>query len=243
MKIQLETIPVWDGVREESECFLCSLMEKAEEDGVRYYLSSAVMTPEVRVETNTKGFCSHHFQLLAEGGKAQSLALVMDTYYEESFRSLSSSLDRIIDAGSARKAAKALSAFASDVEKRDKGCLICTRMEDRLMRYTYTIASLWKEDAEFRKALLSSKGLCLHHTLETAKRAGDALSGEDLRAFLSDIFSLLKRNLERVKDDDWWLTQMYKSENRDKDWRGCEDAHKRAVYKLTGRHRVIDPIR
>ena len=66
MKIQLETIPVWDGVREGSECFICSLMKTAEEDGVRYYLSSAVMTPEVRVETNRAGLCSHHFALRAE---------------------------------------------------------------------------------------------------------------------------------------------------------------------------------
>ena len=86
MKIQLETIPVWDGVKEGSECFICTLMKKAEEDGIRYYLSSAVMTPEVRVEMNRHGFCPHHSALLAEAGKPQSLALAMDTYYEENKR-------------------------------------------------------------------------------------------------------------------------------------------------------------
>ena len=56
MKIQLETIPVWDGLKSGSECFICSLMKEAESDSIRYYLSSAIMTPEVRVETNTHGF-------------------------------------------------------------------------------------------------------------------------------------------------------------------------------------------
>ena len=83
LQLQLETIPVWDGVKEGSECFLCSLMKKAEEDGVRYYLSSAVMTPEVRVEMNKHGFCPHHSAMLAQSGKPQSLALAMDTYYDE----------------------------------------------------------------------------------------------------------------------------------------------------------------
>ena len=121
MKIQLETIPVWDGVKEGSECFICTLMKKAEEDGIRYYLSSAVMTPEVRVETNTHGFCSHHFSMLAEGGKPQSLALVMDTFYEESKRILSPYADKVHSASSARKAEKAINAYFNAYhEKRDK---------------------------------------------------------------------------------------------------------------------------
>ena len=52
MKIVLETIPVWDAFRASDECPLCTLMEKAEKDALSYYLSSAIMTPEVRVETN-----------------------------------------------------------------------------------------------------------------------------------------------------------------------------------------------
>ena len=56
MKVVLETIPVWDAFKKETECPVCALMEEAEKDGISYYLSSAIMTPEVRVETNDKGF-------------------------------------------------------------------------------------------------------------------------------------------------------------------------------------------
>ena len=243
MKIQLETIPVWDGVKEGSECFICTLMKRAEEDGVRYYLSSAVMTPEIRVETNRDGFCSHHFQLLAEGGKPQPLALVMDTYYEESKRIFQRDFDRIRDAGSPRRLDKAVSGFFESVDRRDKGCLICSRMEERLERYCYTVAALWKEDADFRKALEASKGFCLHHTRELYRMAKEALGGDDLVEYGKLLFSLLARNLDRVQHDDWWMTQKYKSENKDKPWNGCEDAQKRAVYKLIGEGRVIDPLK
>ena len=69
MKIELETIPVWDGVKSESECFICDLMNKAEEDAVDYYLGPAIMVPEIRVEINRKGFCPAHFRALAARNK------------------------------------------------------------------------------------------------------------------------------------------------------------------------------
>ena len=243
LQLQLETIPVWDGVKEGSECFLCTLMKKAEEDGIRYYLSSAVMTPEVRVEMNRHGFCPHHSALLAEAGKPQSLALAMDTYYEENKRIFSPLMERIKAAGNGRKAIKAASAFFEAVHEREAGCLICSRMDERLLRYAYTIASLWRDDQDFRAALNASKGLCLHHTEAVMRVAEEALSGDDLASFCRDMIILLEKNLARVQHDDWWMTQKYKSENKDKPWNGAEDAHKRAVLKLIGEGRVIDPVK
>ena len=243
VQLQLETIPVWDGVKEGSECFICSLMKKAEEDGVRYYLSSAVMTPEVRVETNTHGFCTHHLSMLAEAGKPQPLALVMDTYYEESRKILAPIAERIASSPNARKTMKLVHAFFDAAGERERGCLICSRMEERLVRYCYTVASLWRDDQDFRAALEESKGFCLHHARSLLETAPEALSGDDLAEYARFIISLTMRNLDRVQHDDWWMTQKYKSENRDKPWNGCEDAQKRAVYKLTGEGRVIDPVR
>ncbi len=243
MKVQLETIPVWDGVRSGDECFLCSLMREAEEDGVRYYLSSAIMTPEVRVTTNDHGFCTKHFSLLAEANKAQSLGLVMDTYYQKNAETFDELLDKVSSSSSPRKAQKLFSSFFDSYHEREEGCLICSRMKDRLDRYTFTVASLYGEDPEFRQALENSKGFCIHHTEALFKMAPEALSGDVLVSFYKTLASLLKTNLERVRQDDWWLTQKYKSENRDKPWNGCEDAAKRAVYKFTGQARVVDPVK
>ena len=243
MKIVLETIPVWDGVKRGEECFLCSLSEEAENDAVRYYLSSAIMTPEVRVETNTYGFCPHHMRALAEGGKPQALSLLMDTYYEENKKFLSSHLNDISNASKLKRAEKAIDGFESAWREREKGCLICTRMDDRLYRYAFTVAALYEEDKDFRHALEESKGFCLEHTLLLSRIAHDAISGDTLLSYYKTIFSLLERNLDRVQHDDWWMSQKYKSENKDKDWNGCEDAHKRAVYKLVGKSPVIDPIK
>lgn len=243
MKIVLETIPVWDALKENAECPMCSLMKRAESDALSYYMSSSVMTPEVRVETNRYGFCHHHLKMMAEMNKPQVLALVMDTYYEESSKLYEPDLDRIASAKNLKATKKAIEQFRNDRDYRDRGCLVCTRMEDRLYRYSYTIAALFKEDYDFKKYLSISKGFCIEHTLKLSEVAEDALKGADLEEYLKCIFSLLQKSLKRVQHDDWWMTQMYKSENRGKDWAGCEDAHKRAVMKLIGEGIIWDSIK
>jgi len=63
-----------------------------------------------------------------------------------------------------------------------------------------------------------------------------------LAQFVHDLTQTEVLNLDRIANDVHWMTQKYKSENMDKPWNGCEDAHKRGVDKMTGRHRVIDPV-
>jgi len=243
VKTVLETIPLWDALKENTECPICSLMKKAEEDGIRYYLSSAIMTPEVRVETNRYGFCPVHAVMLTESGNPQSLALVMDTYYGENEEHFKKGFEEIASSSSPRRADKAVSKLKKEAEEREKGCLICSRMNDRLYRYAFTLSSLFESDEEFRTSFLSSKGLCLHHTFIVSETARDALRGESYTSFQKALFKLLEDNLQRVRHDDWWMSQKYKSENQDKPWNGAEDAHRRAVMKLVGEGRVIDPVR
>lgn len=243
MKVVLETIPLWDALRKDTECPICSLMKEAEEDSIRYYLSSAIMTSEVRMETNTYGFCPRHYSLLTEHGNPQSLALMMDTYYGENEKCFRKGFDDIAGARKEKDLRKAIGRLEETARERERGCLICSKMEDRLYRYAYTLASLCNTDMEFRRTFLSSKGLCLHHTFIVSNIAFEALDKDGNIRFQKDLFQLLRTSLERVRKDDEWMTQKYKSENRDKPWNGAEDAQRRAVFKLIGEGRVIDPVR
>ena len=242
MKVVLETIPLWDALKENTECSICTLMKKAEEDSIAYYLSSAIMTPEVRVETNRYGFCPVHSVMLTTRGNPQSLALTMDTYYGENEEHFRKGFEEIAKAKNPRSVEKAVIRLKEEAGKREQGCLVCSRMNDRLYRYCYTLSSLFGSDEEFRKAFLNSKGLCLHHTFLVSETAKDSLRGEEYTTFQKELFALLENNLSRVRHDDWWMTQKYKSENQDKPWNGAEDAHRRAVLKLVGEGRVIDPV-
>ena len=240
MKEVLETIPVWDALKEDTECPICSLMMRAEEDALKYYLGPAVMVPEIRVQINSKGYCNDHWQKLAAMNKAQPLSLSLDTYYEESRKIFAPSFAMIGKAGNARKALKGFDALEEAVRKREEGCLVCDYMKMRLDRYTATFAVLYDQDPEFREALSKSKGFCVHHTLDLVHAAKANISGDVLTDYLKTLSSLLEKNLERVQKDVWWMTQKYKSETKDKPWNGCEDAYKRGADKLTGRG-IITP--
>lgn len=235
MKEVLETIPVWDALKEDTECPICSLMKKGEEDALKYYLGPAVMVPEIRVEINKKGYCNKHWQMLSDLNKAQPLALSLDTYYEESKKVYKEKFAQIGKSNNARKALKLFSAFEEEVGKREEGCLVCDYMKKRLDRYTATFAVLFKEDRDFKDSLSKSKGFCIHHTLDLVHSAKAELSGSELLEYLQLLAKLLDDNLDRVQKDVWWMTQKYKSENKDKPWNGCEDAFKRGVDKLTGK--------
>ena len=199
MKEVLETIPVWDALKEDTECPICSLMKKAEEDALKYYLGPAVMVPEIRVEINKKGYCNKHWQMLADLNKAQPLALSLDTYYEESKKLYKPKFEQIKNTSNPRKALKLFAQFEEAVQSREDGCLVCDYMKKRLDRYAATFAVLYKEDSDFRAALANSKGFCIHHTLDLVHAAKAELSGGDLASYLQLLANLLDNNLDRVE--------------------------------------------
>ena len=239
IKEVLETIPVWDGLNSDCECFLCNLMEVAEEDAINYYLGPAIMVPEIRVVMNKKGFCPHHHRALADKNKAQALSLVCDTYIEEELKELEQAF-KAIEKSNQLTSAKAFSKLCDIIDKREEGCLACDKMRDRQDRYISTIALLYERDEDFQAALANSKGFCIYHTRELAKGAKSYIKGKVYSDFIKLLAKLLEDNLQRVKGDVYYLSQKYKSENRDKPFNGCEDAHKRAIVKLAAKTRIIE---
>ncbi len=242
-KYKLETIPVWDALEKNDECFLCSLMKEAEQHGVDFYLGSSVMNPETRVRVNNHGFCSHHFHMLSKAQKSQGLALICDTYLNESREKFKKAFVALQNASSSRKLNKAKNLFNQELEDREKGCLICTQMQKRLDRYLYTIVFMCMNEKLFKEALSKSKGFCLHHYKELINYASKVVSSTEEIEFVKFLTELELENLDRISADVLWLTQKHKSENQDKPFKGCEDAHKRTVSKMVGDYRIIDPIK
>jgi hypothetical protein len=235
MKIQLETIPVWDAMKEGSECYLCDLKVKADADGVKYYLGPSVMNPETRVKVNADGFCQKHFAMLSEAGKPQGLGLMADTYLQATRDAVKKQMQGLLDAKPGKKLDKAVMQFDETLSKRDPHCLICAKTAEREERYLYTTAYLFGSDPDFKKALASSKGFCIPHYQALLKMSKEALDAETRKEFVNVLTEVELSNLERLQGEVLWMTQKYKSENFDKPWNGCEDAQKRVVLKLTGR--------
>ena len=233
-KYQLETIPVWDGIKSSSECFICDLMKQAQNDSLEFYLGSSVMNPETRVRVNAIGFCPEHTAMLVESGHPNSMAVMWETHLERTRDELKKVFREL---ESPRNLKKTIAGLNGILGQREHGCLICQRMKDRLDRYCFTIPYLWGQDPEFRKAFEQSKGFCLHHMSHILLMATDALDSRQQKEFAQSMAALQQRNLQKNADDLVYMIEHYKSENRDKPWNGCEDAQVRAVYREIGKGR------
>ena len=239
MKYELETIPVWDALEKGDECLMCTLMKEAHSDAISYYMGSSVMNSETRVKVNQSGFCPTHWNDLIEKRSAQSLSLVSHTFLQETMRELSTLQKGLTKSKVGKSCDKKVAQIISYLLKREKGCMVCNKMGDRLNRYNYTFIKLYTDNSEFKEAFTRSKGLCLHHTQGLLEMGQDVLDKNSFYTFSHDILDIVYKNLERLEREVWWMGQKYKSEHVDSPWNGCEDAHKRVVKKFIGEGRLF----
>lgn len=239
MKYKLETIPVWDALKEDSECPLCHLELKIQDYYLNYYLGSSVMNPETRMKVNQTGFCPDHFKGLLAKKKAHGLGLMTHTHMEESRKKLIPLLKDMEKQGtkgskgkkSLQKANEKLLAW---IHEKENSCLICQGVEKTMKRYAFTLAYLWKDDGEFRQAWQNSRGICLHHMPLQINLAQEALNAQEQGEFCQVLAELQQKALQRLDDEILWFTQKFDSQNNDKDWGTSKDAHRRSIQKLIG---------
>ncbi len=235
IKYQLETIPVWDGITSNSECFLCDLMQEAQKDALKFYLGASVMNPETRIKVNDIGFCPNHTTMLVQSGSPNAMAVLWESHFAQTRKIIEKSILELSTTHNPKKIiAKLSKTIECRIEDPQSNCLICKRMEDRLNRYCFTIAYLWGKEQNFKDAFAKSKGFCLPHMTKILEISLEALDSKQQKEFAKAMSELQSRNLERIAHDLWYMTEHYKSENINKPWNGCEDAQKRAVYKEIG---------
>jgi len=238
VKLKLETIPVWDAFAADVECPLCLLMDASHRDAVSYYTGSSVMHPETRQEVNRTGFCPTHWKSILEAGSAQSVALLSHTFLLETIEKTGKALEALSGETKGKRVKKLAEEVSSVLEKRSEGCLVCDRMKERRERYLYTIIKLFFDDSEFRRTFLDSRGFCLYHTQDLFTMARKMLRDPQYIEFIKDLAIVTSASLERLEGEVLWMTQKYKSENADKPWNGCENAHSRSVKTFTGDGRI-----
>ena len=100
MKQHIDTARVWESYRQDCECPMCLLYNKAETANVGYFLGESVMEPSQRIEVNEKGFCAVHFKRMYDVGNRLGLALMTHTYMKQTSKRLSDIASQARQAGS-----------------------------------------------------------------------------------------------------------------------------------------------
>ena len=217
MKEQIYTIPINEAFDEICECPLCIIERQLEKEAVEYELGPAMMEPDHREESNEKGYCRRHLEMMLESPNKLSLALILDTHLQE-----------------VRKKTSGLSAEKKGLFKKEKptiaetvdSCMVCQKLKKTVERYCAVLADMWKDEPEFRKKFDESKGFCLPH-FEMLLKYGNT-------EFLKALIEKEEKELARINEDIHKFTLKFDYRNRDMEWGTAKDAPERCVAKTVG---------
>ena len=248
MRYHIDTIPVWDAMKLEGECFLCALRRKTELGQVEYYLGASVMEPDTRIQVNQKGFCCHHQQMLYSLDNRLGHALMLESHIAETRERLDK-VCKAIDAaaknaagaslkdkltGKTPKPAKMMEEAAASLEALTGSCVVCDSIASNMGRYLHTFFHLYLNDAEFRKKFENCKGMCLSHAAQLLRLAADELPARALPEFANTICRLETTAFDRMQEDISWFCRKFDYRYYDEPWKNSRDAVERTVNKLRG---------
>jgi len=248
LKYHIDTIPVWDAMKLDGECLLCSLRRKTEVGEVERYLGASVMEPDTRIQVNSKGFCLHHQEMLFAVSNRLGHALMLESHLTETREKLKKTLHAIKnDASGASSASfmdklsgkvpspkKAIEAHIEQLDKMTCTCVVCDSIDDNINRYLHTFFHLYKNDTEFRKRFESSKGTCMPHAAQLLRVAAEELSGKELAEFAAIIERLENENFDRMQEELSWFIKKFDYRFAAEPWKNSRDAVERTVNKLRG---------
>ena len=248
MNYHLDTIPVWDAMKLDGECLLCTLRRKMEVGEVERFLGASVMEPDTRIQVNRKGFCKHHQEMLFAGENRLGHALMLESHLAETREKLDKALKAmkqaaagasqasIIDriSGKAPSPQKALSGSVENLEKLTESCVVCDSINENMGRYLHTFFHLYKNESDFRKAFASCKGVCLSHAAELMRFAPQELNSKELGEFADTLARLETEAFDRLQEDLSWFIKKFDYRFAAEPWKDSRDAVERTVNKLRG---------
>jgi len=248
MRYHIDTIPVWDAMKLDGECFLCALERKTELGEAERYLGASVMEPDVRIKVNSKGFCRKHHGMLFSMSNRLGHALMLESHMieiREKLAKLSGTLEKnaaqlkeagIGDklSGKAKNASAEIAKQAEAISEMAGSCLMCETIEENMRRYCHTFFHLYQHDSDFRTKFENSKGVCLPHLGKLLETAAEELGAKDLGRFTETVVKLEKENMDRIQEDISWFIKKFDYRYENESWKDSKDAVERTVNKVRG---------
>ena len=253
MKEKIYTIPVTDAFRTECECAMCTLEKKLEDENVEYVLGPFLMEPEGRIQTNEKGFCTKHFELLYNTqANRLGLGLIVDTHMVEQNAKLKKTYQNKADqlkkdgeismiknlsnklSSKQTETGKFVDDLISKLDELENSCTICDRINHTMDRYIDVTFYLYFKEEEFKSMVDNHKGFCLMHLKKLLESTKKFLNTKETAIFVSNLLPVQIQNLERIQEEINWFTKKFDYRYNDAPWGNSKDALIRSIQKLSG---------
>ena len=208
MKESIYTIPLNDLFSEKCGCPLCRLDGMIRKRYTEFIMGPAMMSPEIRIETNKKGFCPEHYRELLKCNNKLSLALMTQTR-----------LETLTDAIDARRP------NLKKLKELTSGCYLCEKEEASRKQIYNNILSTFRKERDFRESFSEQEYLCLPHYIKLLEEAS-VLSKSDRTVFSEAAYTLFMKGEKEVKRkvDHFSFMFDYRNQSEDADWGDAREA-------------------
>ena len=210
------------------ECPICKMHEKLENKEVDMALGPAMMEPSTRQETNEKGFCQRHFNMMLQRPNKLSLALILESHLELLQSKMKGNpLKNIVvpKHKSQVKTAKGL----------EESCYICEKVDFHINRMIETTVYLHGYDAEFKHKTKKQKYFCLSHYQKLIEYAKNKLDKKKFEEFYSDVSQIQEKYFDKIIKDVSWFCKKFDYRYDSEPWYDSRDAVERAIKLLSGK--------
>ncbi|MBE6797144.1 MAG: hypothetical protein E7531_02240 [Ruminococcaceae bacterium] len=227
MRDDICTIPVSEVFEVNDGCPICRMKKTVETHIIDYIMGAAMMEPDVRIETNKKGFCREHFRdMLSHRGRL-ALALMIETHLDEQKKAI---FDGKLFNSAVSKAKK--------VSRLNESCFICDKIEWGMSRMVETLYRCYETEMDFRELFNNQKCFCLPHYEMLVNNLDKKKMRNYGDAFLKNISRITEENIERLSADikNYCKVYNYQGNKENCDWENAKDSVERSINFLTAQN-------
>ncbi len=206
-------------------CAFCSLYRTLEENELERILGAAMMEPDVRIETNAKGFCDTHFKMMFVRKNRLGLGLMLESHLNELGKSMKPKALSFKGVGAETEAR---------LEKLESSCYVCARIEGNFKKMLETAAYLWDTDTDFRKKTAAQPYFCLPHYRAFISAARASMSKKTFASFYEAVSALQNAYHDKLSEDVSWFCKKFDYRYNYEPWYDAKDAVERAMKYLSG---------
>ena len=226
LKESIYTIPVNEAFDSaDNGCPFCALFKKLEINELDLILGASMMEPDIRIETNKKGFCGTHLDVMFTMKNRLGLGLMLESQ-------LGTLPQRLKTGGLLSKDASGK--CPENIAELEKSCYVCDRIESSLSKMFNTAVILWAREPEFKKKLAARKMFCLPHYRTLLESARGTLPKKDFADFVKQLDSIQSAYLEELTGDVSWFCKKFDYRYDKEPWKNSRDAVERTMKYLKG---------
>ena len=222
------TIPVneaFDACRDDQTkgCPICVLRKRLEDDELEIIMGAAMMEPDIRIQTNEKGFCGRHFDMMLERNNRLGLSLILESHLAE--------IRKMTEPGGFL--GSRTNAIPEKLESLEKSCYVCDRINLSLGKMVANAVYLWDTEKDFQDKLKAQPYFCLPHLRAMLNAGKNYINKKRFPDFQQDILKVVNKYFDELSHDVSWFCKKFDYRYEDEPWGNAKDAPERAVTFLS----------